>query len=93
MDEIDETWNMNPNTRYVLNANQLVPIQEMVESVTDLKGGSSLYNPLNLNRNMANARIRVERYRDRGLGDLLFMTGPLDRSGFSNRIPPRDARV
>lgn len=77
MDEIDETWNMNPNIRYVLNANTLTPIKEMVESVTDLKGGASMYNPLNLGRNLANARIRVERYRDRGIGDMLFMTGPL----------------
>lgn len=77
MDEIDETWNMNPNIRYVMNANTLVPIKPMIEGVTDLKGGASLYNPLNLHKNLANARIRIERYRDRGLGDLLFMTGPI----------------
>lgn len=74
--DTDETWMMNPPRRYVLNANQLEHIKPYIETISDLKSGS-YYKPLQGRVNLAGAKILVERYRDRGIGDLLFMTGPL----------------
>src|SRR4051812_40283588 len=72
----DEVWLLNPVTRYVFNANHLAILSDNVESISDVKN-SAHYRPLDLKANIAGARIVVERYRDRGIGDLLFMTGPL----------------
>jgi hypothetical protein len=71
-----EVWMFNPGQRYVLNANQLTNLEKMVDSISDLKSSAN-HRPLLANNNVAQSRILVERYRDRGIGDLLFMTGPL----------------
>ena len=75
-----ESWLFNPGVRYVLPASQVTRLVEVngieIDSCSDL-AGCSQYRPLNLGANLAGARIRVERYRDRGIGDLLFMTGPM----------------
>lgn len=70
-----ETWFLNPVRRYLFNAAHVRKFEENVESLSDIQG-SPLYRPLNAARQMAGKRILVERFRDRGLGDLLFLTGP-----------------
>jgi ADP-heptose:LPS heptosyltransferase len=72
----DETWLMNPPLRYVITSDQQDMVQTQIQSWSDLKG-SRYYRPLLGNVNLTNTRIVVERHRDRGLGDLLFTTGPL----------------
>lgn len=74
--DADETWMINAPRRYILNANQLDHVKQYVESISDLKT-SAYYKPLTGKVNLAGSRILVERYRDRGIGDLLFLTGPL----------------
>jgi ADP-heptose:LPS heptosyltransferase len=72
----DETWLFSPNRRYIVNANRLEPIKQFVESVSELSEGS-LYVRLGAGRAIKGAKILVERNRERGIGDLLFLTGPL----------------
>ena len=72
----DETWLLNPNRRYILNANRLTQIEQFVETTSELDG-ASLYTKLQAGRNITGAKILVERNRERGIGDLLFLTGPL----------------
>ena len=71
-----EVWVFNPGVRYVLNAFQAYKLEEFIESVSDLRG-SAYFKPLNANANIAETSIVVQRTLDRGIGDLLFMTGPL----------------
>lgn len=70
----DETWMLNPRVRYILNAAQLESLQDKVLSVSDLKNARH-FNALQARRNLANATILVERHRERGFGDYLFLTG------------------
>jgi len=72
----DEVWALNPGKRYVFTAQSLTHIMEHVETCSDLGSAPNL-RPLQGGQNLSNARILVERYRDRGIGDLLFTTGPL----------------
>lgn len=72
----DESWLLNPNRRYILSANQVETIEPYLENVSEF-AGSSLHNPINAGCDLNGAKILVERCRERGLGDLLFMTGPL----------------
>lgn len=72
----DETWLFNPNRRYLLNANRLEPIKQFVETVSELSEGA-LYTRLQAGRTIKGAKILLERNRERGIGDLLFLTGPL----------------
>lgn len=73
----NENWQLNPMRRYVMQASHLAPLADFIESLSDLKG-SSHYTPLQAGKSIAQARILVDRNRDRGIGDLLFMTGPLE---------------
>jgi ADP-heptose:LPS heptosyltransferase len=72
----DETWLLNPNRRYLINTSRLSVLGDMIESVSELEG-MALHRPLRANKSIANARILIERFRVRGIGDLLFLTGPL----------------
>ena len=72
-----ESWSLTPPNRYVINAeyaDKFLPQQ--IEEVSDLKGGA-LYRPFAGVLNLSDAKILVARHRSRGIGDLLFMTGPL----------------
>jgi ADP-heptose:LPS heptosyltransferase len=73
-----EAWPLNPRRRYILNADVLTELEPYIETMSDLEG-SALYKPLRsaTKANLFGANVLVERYRDRGLGDLLFTTGPL----------------
>ena len=73
----DEVWMFNPQARYILNANQIGNLGQYVETVSDLKGQPT-YKPVAAGVPLTGSKILVERYRERGIGDLLFMTGPLN---------------
>ena len=72
----DETWLFNPGRRYIINAARIPAIHPFIESVSEMDG-AALLNRLRAGVNITGARILVERYRERGIGDLLFITGPL----------------
>jgi ADP-heptose:LPS heptosyltransferase len=75
----DEVWLFNPPRRYLLNTAHLQSeaLAPYIDQISDLKN-SSYHVPLNAaTQSLRGGRILVERYRDRGLGDLLFLTGPL----------------
>lgn len=72
----DETWLLNPNRRYLINASRIPSIHRFIESVSELDN-SALLNPLRAGKAVTGAKILVERFRERGIGDLLFLTGPL----------------
>ena len=72
----DETWLLNPNRRYIVNAARIPAIHSYIESVSEFDS-APLHNRLQAGRNIAGAKILVERFRERGIGDLLFLTGPL----------------
>lgn len=74
----EEAWILNPKRRYVLNAEIIAPITSCIESCSDLEA-SAHYNPLRTATKVRLPRssLLIERYRDRGIGDLLFTTGPL----------------
>lgn len=67
---------LNPPVRYVITSDKQVEVANQLESWSDLKTGG-LYRQLQGYAPLVNKRILVERHRDRGIGDLLFMTGPL----------------
>lgn len=71
----EETWYLNPVRRYVLHARHVDKIAGYVETRSELPG-SPYYRPLVAGYPLSGKRIFVERFRDRGLGDLLFLTGP-----------------
>lgn len=73
----DEAWLLNPPLRYILNASSIPAVNEHIEALSDLKG-STYYNPLQAGQSLTCARVLIERNRDRGYGDLLFLTGVLD---------------
>lgn len=72
-----ETWSLTPPNRYVINAEYSSRFSEdQVEEVSDLKG-SAYHKPFVGLINLNNSKILVERHRSRGIGDLLFLSGPL----------------
>lgn len=75
----DEIWLLNPPRKYIFNTNQLQSdqLKPYIDTISDLKN-SRHFKPLNANAQLRGTRILVERFRDRGVGDMLFMTGPLN---------------
>jgi hypothetical protein len=72
-----ETWSLTPPNRYIVNAEYSSRFSEdQVEEVSDLKG-SAYHKPFVGLINLNNSKILVERHRSRGIGDLLFLSGPL----------------
>jgi ADP-heptose:LPS heptosyltransferase len=84
----EETWFLNPLRKYVFNTSHVRKIAERVQTVSDLNG-SPYYRPLHAGNQLAGRTVLVERFRDRGLGDLLFMTGPM---AFMHQITGGDVR-
>lgn len=80
---------MNPNRRYVLTAEHAEFLKDRVETVSPLKSQPFL-RPLTAKSRLHGAKILVERRRDCGIGDMLFLTGPLsfirEMSGASAQI-------
>lgn len=74
--DTDEVWYLNPNRQYVLNANQLEHLKPFIASISELKGSRNL-RPLDSGSQLNGAKILVERYRDRGIGDMLFMSAAI----------------
>lgn len=73
----EEVWEFKPPLRYLFMSDHLPLVEEHVESVSPLES-CSFYNPLKAGANLVGKKIYVERHRDRGLGDLLFMTGVMN---------------
>jgi hypothetical protein len=72
----EEVWLMNPPIRYVITSDFQSQIQDKLASYSEMRG-SAYYRPLNGRGNLTETRLLVERHRDRGIGDLLFVTGIL----------------
>lgn len=72
----DEIWTFNPHVRYILNHHQLESLKPYVASVSELKT-SGHYRQLDATTRLGGAHLLIERYRDRGIGDLLFLSGIL----------------
>lgn len=77
----DEVWMFNPPGRYVLNANQIGNLSSYIQTISDLKS-QAYYKPLRAGANISGATILIERYRERGIGDMLFLTGPMNYMSF-----------
>lgn len=71
----DEVWPLNPVRRYLFNRQHAQKFTFNIDTVSTVSG-SPLYRPLQAGRSLVGKTIFVERFRDRGLGDLLFLTGP-----------------
>jgi len=72
-----ETWSLTPPNRYVINAEYTSRFSDdQIDEVSDLKG-SAYYRPFSGLLNLNNSKVLVERHRSRGIGDLLFLSGPL----------------
>jgi hypothetical protein len=72
----DEAWLLNPLRRHIMHSDHLGRLTEQIESISDL-AGMQYYTPLQAGKSLSSARVLIERHRDRGIGDLLFLTGPL----------------
>jgi len=84
----EETWYLLPVRRYVLNARHVDKIG-CIDTLSELPG-SAHYRPLQAGRPLTGKRIFVERFRDRGLGDLLFLTGPF---AFMHHVTGGEIRI
>ena len=73
----EEVWMLHPQRRYILNADQIKAIGPHVDTMSELKGSTN-YRPLLAGSSLAGARVLVYRHLDRGIGDHLFMTGPMN---------------
>lgn len=78
---LDECWMFNPPGRYILNANQIGNLSPFIQTISDMKSQPE-YRPLTAGAKLAGATILLERYRERGIGDLLFLTGPMNYMHF-----------
>lgn len=72
----DEAWLLNPVRRYIFNAHHLTSLEGYIDTISDLKNAPH-FRPLQAGAPVIGAKVLIERYRDRGIGDLLFMTGPM----------------
>lgn len=74
----EEVWLLNPKRRYILNADTLGTLGLHIETMSDLHS-SPYHKPLisATQVRLPHSSLLIERYRDRGIGDLLFTTGPL----------------
>jgi len=71
--DIHETWLLNPPLRYVVHASHVPFLADHISSHSFLSTGSA-YKPL-MGEPLRGSKILVERHRERGVGDHLFMTG------------------
>jgi hypothetical protein len=65
----------NPRVRYVVNGDAIRGFQDALESRSLLSGSTKLNN-IDA-RDLNGKHILVERHHNRGIGDFLFMTGPI----------------
>jgi ADP-heptose:LPS heptosyltransferase len=85
----DETWLLSPNHRYILNASRVGAIEQFIETISELDG-AALLQPLMAGKSVTGAKILIERTRERGIGDLLFLTGPL---GYLNHVSGNNVHI
>ena len=67
----------HPLRRYILNSDQLGNLKYYIDTMSELVGSRD-YRPLVSGASLASTRLLVYRYADRGIGDHLFLTGPLN---------------
>jgi ADP-heptose:LPS heptosyltransferase len=72
----DESWLLNPNRRYILNTECLTSIESYIKTVSEFENSSIVCKP-RYGMDLSSSKLIVERCRQRGIGDLLFLTGPL----------------
>jgi ADP-heptose:LPS heptosyltransferase len=65
-------WLFNPHRRYILNYSQLEVLKSHLATISDLKGSGAL-RQLDATTRLSGAHLLIERYRDRGIGDMLFV--------------------
>jgi ADP-heptose:LPS heptosyltransferase len=73
----EEVWQFVPPYRYLFMSDYLSVAKDYIDKVSPLST-CAYYRPLTAGVNLVNRSIYVERHRDRGIGDILFMTGVLD---------------
>lgn len=73
----EEVWEFKPPLRYIITSDHLPLFEDYIEAVSPIES-CSFYKPLRVGSNLVGKKIYVERHRDRGIGDLLFMTGALN---------------
>lgn len=73
---LSEQWYLAPRRRYLLTSDVVAELGDNVEKASELEGFSQ-YRPLNGTQLLHHRNILVSRHFYRGLGDILFMTGPL----------------
>jgi ADP-heptose:LPS heptosyltransferase len=71
-----ESWLLVPPWRYIVTSDQQPALEKDLESFSDLKN-STFYKPLSAAKDLSRSRILVCRHYDRGIGDMLFVTGPV----------------
>ncbi len=67
---------MHPPRKYVLSGELIGSMASHFTDISELRGCAKL-KPLYAGQNLTGKRILIERHRQRGIGDLLFLTGPL----------------
>lgn len=85
----DETWLMNPNRRYLINAARIPSIHAHIEEVSEIDS-AAFVNRLQAGKNITGAKILIERFRERGIGDLLFLTGPM---AYLNHVTGNNVKI
>ena len=68
---------LHPQRRYILSADQLGKLSKHIDTISELKGSRN-YRPLIAGATLGGTRVLAYRHVDRGIGDHLFMTGPLN---------------
>lgn len=68
---------LHPLRRYIFNSDQLGYLRTQIDTMSELVGAKD-YRPLVTGASLASTRLLVYRYAERGIGDHLFMTGPLN---------------
>lgn len=73
----DETWLLNPRVRYVIQSKHLRWVESHIETLSELSTCREYRPFLDGRIDLSGKKILIERSRDCGIGDLLFMTGPM----------------
>lgn len=85
-----ESWLFNPPLRYILNGNIIDMCKDHVSPDLSDLATSSKHNPLSKTSVLAGSSILIDRYRERGIGDLLFLTGAIH---YLNHVTSGDINI
>ena len=73
----EEVWMLHPRRRYILNSDQISKLGAHIDTISELSGSRN-YKPLMIGSSLAGTRVLIYRHSDRGIGDHLFLTGPMN---------------